>query len=113
MYYYKNTLREVYFMRFFPKYFMSCRTDMKTISHYYYSGTDIIRRYENGIHNQTYYSIDRNTVSCIKNNKKVLYITDYDSNHNMGSKLCHDLISFLSQFYNLKLYEHFTPKEND
>ena len=112
MYYDKDTLREVYFMYFFPKYCMSCRTDMKTISHYY-SEADIIKRYENGIHNKTYYYIDRNTASCIKNNKEVLYIADYNNNHSMEPKLRHDLINFLSQFYDLKLYEHFTPKENN
>jgi hypothetical protein len=71
-------LREVYFMRRFPKYFMSCRTDFVTISHYYITDAKTIIRYENGILNRVYHREDKNTTYFIDNEKMVKYIL-YDN----------------------------------
>ena len=52
-----NDLVEVYFVgEGYDDYFMSCRTDMKTISHYAVDNRyKVVRRYENGVRNRIYH----------------------------------------------------------
>lgn len=109
IYYYGDQVKEVYLGD--DRYFMSCRPDMKTISHYYNDGK-IIKRYENGVLNRIYYQKDNDTW-YVENNKKVVYHLDMNvkvSDH-MKNKIYKDFTQFLEKFNQLKLYELFQPQE--
>ncbi len=103
-------LREVYFMLRFPKYFMSCRTDFVTISHYYITDSKTIIRYENGILNRTYHR-DKSTTYYVDNGKKVKYILHDNIQHSLHktNQLHQDLTTFLQEFYSRKLDTQFCP----
>lgn len=113
LYYDKNTLREVYFMSEYPRYFMSCRTDMKTISHYFYDATGkIIKRYENGQPNRTYTIINSRLTTCNYAGVERRYESQHiNLDQAFQDKLYNDLVNFLDQFISLGLTELFSPKE--
>lgn len=115
LYYDKKQLREVYFY-ISPEYFMSCRSDMKTISHYYTTstaaGSDIVKRYENGILNRVYEDNRATGIStCIVDGIERVYTTTYGEVNVNQAKLYDDLVDFLVKFSSLGLYKHFSPKE--
>lgn len=117
LYYDKDQLKEVYFS-FSPTYFMSCRTDMKTVSHYYYTGavsdtgSDILKRYENGIMNRIYLDNRATGIStCIVDGIERIYTTTYGKVNVNQAKLYDDLVNFLVKFNSLGLYKLFSPKE--
>lgn len=103
-------IKEVYFMFYKQKYFMSCRSDMKTISHYYIDG-DIIRRYEEGILNREYFILDDNTGICYVNNEKRIYSTQRGVTIENPNKIQVDLLQFLEKFNSLALSQFFNPQE--
>lgn len=116
MYYEKDLLREVYFISNFKDYFMSCRTDFKTISHYYIvhkSGENsIIKRYENGVHNRTYTIESSNITTCFVDGIKRVYSAGwYEGDEFLRNKLHTDLVSFLTQFTALGLDKLASPQE--
>ena len=115
LYYLNDTLREVYFFGFEnPDYFMSCRTDMKTISHYFNSKDHrFIKRYEEGKLNRVYRDENNGTVWYEENGKRVVYQL-YDLTESLPelkNKLYKDLTEFLDKFYAMKLDELFNPIE--
>ncbi len=117
LYYDKDQLREVYFMSRYPKYFMSCRTDMKTVSHYYILETkdngveSIIKRYENGIHDRTYIEESPNITTCVVDGIKRIYTFRHEPVTVDSNKLYIDLVTFLEQFDALGMSKLFSPKE--
>jgi hypothetical protein len=119
MYYNKDILHEVYFMSEFPKYFMSCRVDLNTVSHYYYqdipnSNYFLIKRYEKGILNRTYIVVSNNlTVSYLRmDDTERLYKTTCENLSNeLAVNVQNDLLNFLEQFNKLNLYNLFSPQE--
>ena len=110
--YYDNTiLREVYFINYFSNYFMSCRSDMTTISHYYIKGK-LIKRYENSIHNQTYVMVNDDITTCMVGGKKRVYKVSRKNYPDISSdKLYSDLTRFLEDFNSLGLAKNFMPQE--
>lgn len=110
MYYDRKLLREVYFLSGFPNYFMSSRTDMKTISHYYIDGNQI-RRYENGVLNQIYTVFPPMYTICVKNGKEVVYKVNYGKKKFSKQKLYEDLTNFLHIFNEKEMYKLFAPQE--
>ena len=110
--YYDNTaLREVYFINYFSNYFMSCRSDMTTISHYYIKGK-LIKRYENNIHNQTYVMVNDDITTCMVADKKKVYKVSRKNYPDISSdKLYSDLTRFLQEFNSLGLSKNFMPQE--
>lgn len=115
MYYDKDELKEVYFVNRFKNYFMSCRSDMKTISHYYIDKTNpdnkVMRRYENGVHNRTYLMKTSRLITCTVDGQERIYTTTEETVTVDPQKFYSDLIFFLKKFNTLKLYELFTPNE--
>ena len=116
LYYDKDRLREVYFMARFDNYFMSCRTDMKTVSHYYImnegaDGKSFIKRYENGIHDRTYLVERYDIVTCVIDGVKRAYTLKQGPGKHEHRKLYSDLVSFLEQFNSLGLFKLFSPQE--
>lgn len=112
MYYDKDDLREVYFIDFFPCYFMSCRTDFQTISHYYIYD-NFIKRYENGALNRFYLIVNTDTLMCYKNKNKdrVIYQRVETPLRHEVQKIKNDLLSFLRTFDKKNFYQLFSPKE--
>ena len=114
LYYENDLLREVYFMSLFDDYFMSCRTDMKTISHYYRKSHGVIRRYENGEYNRSYYTT-AGFAFYYKHSQqgriKVTYRTLDNIKINNADQLLIDLSGFLQEFNERKMYRLFSPKE--
>lgn len=115
--YEKDQLREVYFMSVFKNYFMSCRSDFKTISHYYtlpvqnpIRTNHIIKRYENGICNRVYLCKGRETVSTTDGSKRV-YTLYYETPSIEVNKVYADLVIFLTRFKQLGLDQLFSPEE--
>ena len=95
---------------------MSCRNDMQTISHYYIDKTDpnnkVMRRYENGIHNRTYFIKTNRLITCTVDGQERIYISKTEDVSNLDPiKFQNDLIEFLTQFNTLKLYDEFSPDE--
>lgn len=104
-------LREVYFCFYDKSYSMSCRTDMKTISHYYINKElGKIRRYEYGSCNRTYTQVSFEQIFYEENGKRVDYIATRQEPKNQD-KIKKDLLDFLVNFNQLKLYELFQPNE--
>lgn len=110
IYYDKDQLREVYFIARYKNYFMSSRADLKTISHYYITDK-VVKRYENGIHNQTYYLIDKNTATCSKDGVEIVYKANFEKANVDKDKLYKDLTAFLVKFNTFGMYELFSPNE--
>ena len=115
MCYDKDELKEVYFINRFKNYFMSCRSDMKTISHYYIDKTNpdnkVMRRYENGVHNRTYLMKTSRLITCTVDGQERIYTTTEETITIDPQKFYNDLTVFLSKFNTLKLYELFAPNE--
>lgn len=116
MSYDKDKLKEVYFVRQFKNYFMSCRNDMQTISHYYIDKTDpnnkVMRRYENGKLNRIYKVITNRYITCTVDGQERIYISKTEDVSNLDPvKFQNDLTEFLTQFNTLKLYNEFSPNE--
>ncbi len=103
----KHDLKEVYFL-LSSSYFMSCREDMKTISHYYIKD-GIIKRYENGKLNRTYHT-EKNVIWCYNNDKKIIYTSGEEKVENK-KEIYNYLIKFLKKFNKNKLYKLFSPEE--
>lgn len=108
--YYDNKVKEVYFMDYLYAYFMSCRVDMETISHYYMINTPnektTICRYENGVMNRVYTADDNYTTWYCENNKKIIYKrVPYEVPNKQ--QIYNDLVAFLDKFNKLGLYKHF------
>lgn len=87
----------------FKNYFMSCRPDMKTISHYYIINKgngekSLIKRYENGIHNRTYTIESRGVTTCIVNGIKIVYTVHSGVVITNHTKFYNDLLNFLDKF---------------
>lgn len=117
LYYDKDQLREVYFIDWFKNYFMSCRTDFKTISHYYIEyfephckALGCIKRYEQGVHNQIYLMESCSVTSCTVNGIPRVYTVINETPKVDQNKLKVDLLAFLKQFYNLGLDKQFSPE---
>lgn len=111
LYYDKETLREVYLMGRYPKYYMSCRADMTTVSHYYIEG-DKIKRYENGVLNQIYTMYSPIITLCEKNGEEVIYKVQRGTYLFTPQKLYDDLIKFLQDFNEKEMYNLFIPQES-
>jgi hypothetical protein len=108
----KDILQEVYFLGEYKHYWMSCRLDMKTISHYYIYD-NYIKRYESGLMNRIYHLKGPNDIYYIENNKTVEYHAEKMSVHPISNqKLQSDLITFLANFNQLGLNSLFTPNES-
>ena len=108
-----DSLKEVYFTERFTNYFMSCRTDFKTISHYYTS-KPYIKRYENGVCNRIYTFKSKGTVVCSVNGVMRKYTTHNRQKpltDDFVKKLYLDLTNFLATFNNLGLNRFFLPTE--
>ena len=115
LFYDKESLREVYFLSHFYHYFMSCRVDFTTISHYYTNnytpdGVQYIKRYENGVNDQNYY-LGPCTCYCDSKTNPRTYTACLDPIEVNVKKLRNDLITFLDKFYALGLDKHFCPEE--
>ena len=109
--YEKDQLKEVYFMNRFKNYFMSCRTDFKTISHYYVS-IPYIKRYEQGVCNRIYTMKSATTTTCqVDNIERVYTLFNRTVDVNLINKFYTDLTTFLIQFYALELDQQFFPKQ--
>ena len=115
LYYDKDQLREVYLMSRYPKYFMSCRTDMETVSHYYIidilDEKSIIKRYENGKHNRTYTIENDEITTCIVDGVQRVYTLIRECPNVDENKLYDDLVTFLKKFNDLDMDKLFVPKE--
>lgn len=122
LYYNKDQLREVYFLGRFKNYFMSCRTDFKTISHYYIENikkpghttdgtTGYIRRYEQGTHDRTYVIKGSAVTMCTINNTLRVYTATNNVPKVDRNKVYTDLLAFLAKFYALGLDKLFAPQE--
>ena len=122
IYYNETVLKEVYFVGRFKNYLFSCRPDFKTISHYYYKTPDetnnkpYIKRYENGICNRIYTIETPQITTCTVDDALVTYITtpklsNKDLERLDQEKIREDLVAFLDQFIELKLYKLFNPVE--
>ena len=113
LYYDKNNLREVYFMSEYPRYFMSCRADMKSISHYFYDTTgNVVKRYEDGQQNRTYTIISPQLTTCNYCGVERRYETRHiNLDTDFQEKLYNDLVNFLNQFTSLGLTKLFSPNE--
>lgn len=104
MYYQGSCLKEVYFMSLYDNYFFSCRTDFKTLSHYFIKGS-VISRYENGIYNRNYFCLPDNRVVCYKEDKvtkkinKIVYTTYNRVHISNYQRLENNLTDFLKEFY--------------
>ena len=111
----KDKLKEVYFVRNFENYFMSCTSDMKTISHYYIHKEDpenkFMNRYENGKLNRVYKVITNRYITCVVDGFERIYITEEEIPEIQPEKCYNDLKDFLDKFNKLKLYEQFSPNE--
>lgn len=112
LYYDKDQLKEVYFS-FSPTYFMSCRTDLRTISHYYTTADGrIVKRYEDGLINRIYYDNRAAGIStCTVDGIERIYTTTYGKVNVNQAKLYDDLVNFLVEFNSLGLYKFFSPQE--
>jgi hypothetical protein len=118
MYYDKEQLREVYFLDRAPNYFMSCRVDFKTISHYYMESiknpirtTGYIRRYEHGKLDRTYLVKGPAVTMCTIGDTRRIYTATTDISNVNPEKLKADLEVFLDTFYELGLDKYFSPEE--
>ena len=112
MAYENDKLKEVYIMDYPHNYFMSCRIDMKTISHYYAinNGSEILR-YEEGKLNRVYTMKDRYTTIFERDGVKVIYKKIEFDVQNKKEQLYNDLIKFLKKFNELKLFKLFQPNK--
>ena len=110
--YEKDTLREVYFNLSATNqtYVLSCRTDMKTISHYYVSG-NLVKRYENGQCNRVYTIVNKEVIMCRVGNSNRVYRIRYASTDVDETKLYTDLTLFLEEFTRLNLFDLASPQE--
>lgn len=116
LYYSADILKEVYFMSDGTDvddiiYNMSVRTDMKTISHYYYhKSLGVINRYENNESNQLYYIDSSNhSIWCMKGDEKRVYTLHKITNFPNRERLYNDLMTFLAEFNRLNLKEQMKP----
>jgi murein tripeptide amidase MpaA len=120
MYYDKDTLREVYFLSEFSNYFMSCRTDMSTISHYYIKKIPdsyyfLIKRYENNIYNRAYVIINNNltaSYSRVDSVERIYKSYPAELSLDLSKKIQGDLLMFLSKFNKFGLSDLFSPQEH-
>lgn len=108
IYYYKKEIKEVYFFdkEHSGKYFMSCRPDMRTISHYYYLNQYTIARYENGYLNRLYYQQGQ-AMYYEDHGKKIWYSHKFPTEPIDTVKVLTDLIHFLEDFHSQGLDKEF------
>ena len=115
LYYDKDLLREVYFIGHFRNYFMSCRVDMKTISHYYMYKDNptnkFIKRYENGKCNRIYKIQSSNVITSVVQKQERVYVVNSQKPAIDQTTLYNDLIKFLDEFYAAHLNNLFLPNE--
>ena len=107
-----DQLREVYF-NLTPTcqtYLMSCRADLRTVSHYYVHG-NIIKRYENGLQDRIYTIVNNNTITCVVDVVERVYKAHFKPVIVDQNKLYTDLILFLDAFNKLNMSTLFSPKE--
>lgn len=107
-----NNLREVYF-NLSPTnqtYVFSCRTDMKTVSHYYVHGNSV-KRYENGECNRSYTIVNKEVIVCKTDNLTRIYRIRYVRVPVDETKLYNDLVAFLDEFSRLGLNKLYSPQE--
>lgn len=90
---------------------MSCRTDFKTISHYYIS-RPYIRRYEQGICNRIYTSKSSDTCVCRVDGAERVYISfNRPIQQELRERFYADLTLFMTEFNKLGLDSCFAPVE--
>lgn len=91
---------------------MSCRTDFKTISHYYTS-KPYIKRYEQGICNRIYTFKSSRVIICEVDGKERMYITFVGKpvSSSLFEKFYTDLTDFLGEFNRRGLDKAFSPQE--
>lgn len=100
-----NDLVEVYFVgEGSLDYFMSCRTDMKTISHYFVDRRcNVVRRYEHGVRNRVYHDERNGIMWYEENGKRVEYKQALTYKLPDWQILYRDLEKFLEEFKKLGL----------
>ena len=92
----------------------SCRADMKTFSHYYFTNHKTIHRYENGIYNRNYFCIKPGyTVFYSPEEEKIVYQVHRNVEIKNANKIKQDLENFLTKFYELGLVKYMHSKPNN
>lgn len=90
---------------------MSCRTDFKTISHYYIS-RPYIRRYEQGICNRIYTSKSSDICVCLVDGAERVYTSfNRPIQQELRERFYADLTLFMAEFNKLGLDSYFAPVE--